>query len=158
MEHLFIMFIAFLWPYYFTLLSICYIVCFINKLYDFCWINSVEYKVLASVTAPKGSLGSSLNMWIYLVFGFITLKVEVVTGGGGVAWIVGTLNPGAGRPTGNAGTTLEVVLSKSYGLFVDFTSTFCYFLSFFFVLLSFLLFLYCEELEESDESELDELE
>lgn len=112
---------------------------------------------MASVTAPKGSLGNSLNMWIYFVFGFVMVEVGVVVGGGGVVWIVGTLNPGAGRPTGNAGTDFGIVLSKSYGLFVDFTYTFCYFLSFF-LDLSFLLFLYWEELEELDESELEELE
>ncbi len=57
-------------------------------------------------------------MFIYFVFGFIVPEDEVVIGGGGVECIIGALKPGEGKPTGKPGTGFEIVLSKSYGLFV----------------------------------------
>ena len=52
-------------------------------------------------------------MWIYFIFGFGTVLVGVVVGGGGVAWINGTAKPGAGIPTENPGTGFTIVFSKS---------------------------------------------
>lgn len=72
-------------------------------------MNSVEYKVLASNTGPYGNFGSILKMLISLVFGLATAGVVIAIGGGGVGCIIGTLNPGDGRPTGNPGTTFETV-------------------------------------------------
>jgi hypothetical protein len=43
-------------------------------------------------------------MWISFVLGLATAGVVIVIGGGGVGCIIGTLNPGEGRPTGNPGT------------------------------------------------------
>lgn len=124
-------------------------------------MNSVEYKVLPNKTAPYGSFGKSLNMFISLVFGFIIPEEDTVIGGGGVGCIMGMLKPGVGIPTtGNPGTAFGIVLSKSYGLLLVFVYGFVYFLSFFLSLLSFFLFFSRDELEdESDEAELfEELE
>jgi hypothetical protein len=69
----------------------------------------VEYKVFANWTAPKGSFGSILNMWIYFVLGFVATGAAVTIGGGGVGCIVGTENPGLDSPTGNPGIALGTV-------------------------------------------------
>ena len=104
-------------------------------------MKSVEYKVFANNTGPFGNFGNNLKIWIYFVFGFATVGVVVVIGGGGVGCIIGTLNPGDGRPTGNPGTTFGKVFSKSYGLFMVLDSLFTSFLSFFLILLYFFLVL-----------------
>lgn len=57
-------------------------------------------------------------MFIYFGFGFADAGLTIV-GGGGAEWIIGTLNPGEGIPTGNPGTGFGPALSKSYGLLED---------------------------------------
>lgn len=42
-----------------------------------------EYIVLPIVTAPKGSLGKSLKIWYYFVFGFVVAVVVAMAGAGG---------------------------------------------------------------------------
>ena len=91
-------------------------------------------------------------MLISSAFVFFKAVDTAVIGGGGVACMRGTLNPGDGNPTGNPGTGFETVLSKSYGLFVDFVLGFVSFLSLFFILLSFFFDFSLDELDESDES------
>ena len=98
-------------------------------------------------------------MWIYFVFGFITVGADGTIGGGGVGCMMGIVSPGVGKPNWKPGPVLGNALSKSYGLFDDFTYGLDSFLSLFFILLYFFLALSLDELEESDESELlEELE
>ena len=126
-------------------------------LYAFYWISYVEYKVFANKTAPNGSLGSSLKMFISRVFGLVVCWAGMEVGGGGVGCRIGALNPGAGKPTWKLGNVLDVLLSKSYGLFAALTSGLVYFLSLALFWFYFFLFFYLDELDESDESELEEL-
>jgi hypothetical protein len=123
-------------------------------------MNSVEYRVLPKRTTPYGSFGRILKMLIYYALVFLVVETEVM-GGGGVVCIRGRVKPGVGSPTGKPGTDLDTVLSKSYGLFVGFSSGFAYFfLSFLTLCCSFFLVLSLDELDESsDESSLlEELE
>lgn len=59
----------------------------------------MEYNVFANNTAPYGSFGNSLNIFIYLVFGFWIDCNGALIGGGGVGCSKGRLKPLEGTPT-----------------------------------------------------------